>query len=67
MYRRSPTGSGFMVADAEPRLAPYGGLAGRALSREEVLAGDLAAQAYAILDAVWRGDERVDELADHAA
>jgi len=66
-FRRIPAGPEFMVIDAGDRDFASSELVGRCPSREEVLAGPLAAIAFAIVDAVWLQDERIGELIRDAA
>ena len=62
VYRNSPEGSEFMVIDADNRPVAQSDLASKALSREEVISTDLAAHTFAILDAIWLQDTRIDEV-----
>ena len=66
-FRRNPAGPEFMVIGARDREFASSDLVGRSPSREEVLAGPLAATAFAIVDAVWLQDERIGELIRDAA
>lgn len=53
----------FMLADGSTRPAASSGLCSRAMSRIDVLAEiDLLQIAKAVLDAVWVGDPRIDEI-----
>jgi hypothetical protein len=61
-FRQSATGPSFMVVDASAREVGRSGLVGRALDRQEVLAGPVSARAYAIIDTVWLHDDRIVEL-----
>jgi len=56
-----------MVVDAEGSIGDNRQLAGKALSRTEVLNGPLAARAYAVVDAIWLQDTRIAELVSDAA
>ena len=60
---------GVTVIDGAGRPADDRGLCGRALTREEVIGTPLAANTFALFDAVWVQDERIAELRgwSHAA
>jgi hypothetical protein len=52
----------FMVVDAQGRL-PYGGdLADSALKRSEIIGTPLAPKVFALIDAIYVGDPRLDEI-----
>jgi hypothetical protein len=54
-YRPEEDGPGsFMIVDAEPKPI----LASSGLKRDEVIDTPLAAQAFALLDAIWEQDDR---------
>jgi hypothetical protein len=58
----------FMVIDAEGRpAAKPGALADRALRRDQVIGTPLAAEVFAMIDAIWLKDQRIAELARPAA
>ena len=58
----------FMVIDAEGRpAAKPGALADRALRRDQVIGTPLAAEVFAMLDAIWLNDRRIGELTRPAA
>jgi hypothetical protein len=52
----------FMVIDAEHRPVAKENLAGTALKRSEVSGTKIAENAFAIVDAIWLQDERIDEV-----
>jgi hypothetical protein len=53
----------FMVIDAARRPAALNSeLAAVALRRDEVIGTPLAAEVFAMLDAIWLGDNRIAEL-----
>ena len=56
---RSPQ---FMVVDAQGRLASNGDLAAAALKRSEIIGTPLAPQVFALVDAIYLGDARLNEL-----
>jgi len=63
-YRLKADGPQFMIIDAAERpVAKSGKLADTALRRDQVIGSPLAAQAFAMLDAIWLGDDRIAELA----
>jgi hypothetical protein len=62
VYRNTPEGCGFMVVDAENSSAGQSELVGRALRREEVIGTELAETTFAMLDAIWLQDGRIDEV-----
>jgi hypothetical protein len=61
-WRVTGTGPAFMVVDAAGRSAADPSVAGRALDRDEVIGTDLAAETFAVVDAIWVGDGRAAEL-----
>jgi hypothetical protein len=53
----------FMVIDAAGRpIAKSGELSKRPLRRDEVIGTPLAKEAFAMVDAIWIGDDRITEL-----
>jgi len=61
-YRRTDKGPAFMVVDASERPVARNELVGRGLRRSEVVGTALAERAFAVADAVWLQDTRIDEL-----
>ena len=61
-YRLTDTGPWLSVIDAATRPVAKNTLVGRALRRDEVIGTPLAAEAFAIADAVLLQDGRVAEL-----
>src|SRR6266496_646076 len=61
LYRPGPHG-GVMVIDGEGRPAGQRSLCGQALKRDEVIGTPLAANAFALFDAIWLQDPRIEEL-----
>jgi hypothetical protein len=61
-YRLTDTGPWLTVIDAATRPVAKNTLVGRALRRDEVIGTPLAAEAFAIADAVLLQDGRVAEL-----
>jgi hypothetical protein len=66
-FRQTDEGPAFMVIDAGDRAHARSELVGRALDRNEVLNGPFAAHAFAIVDAIWLQDDRIQELREPAA
>ena len=67
-YRLMDSGPQFMVIDAMDRpVAKSGRLAILALPRNDVIGTPLAQRVFALLDAIWLGDERIAELAGDGA
>jgi hypothetical protein len=61
LYR--PDEGGFMVIDASTRpFSKEQTLFSRSLRREEVVGTDLAAELFAMVDAVWLGDSRIADV-----
>jgi hypothetical protein len=60
-YRVVEASPQFMVVDAQDRLTS-GSLFGAALSRTDVIGTPLASQVFALVDALFMGDPRLDEL-----
>src|SRR5262245_60871494 len=52
----------FMVVDAQDRLTAGGELAESALKRSEIIGTPLAPRVYALIDAIYMGDPRLDEI-----
>jgi len=52
----------FMVVDAQGRLASDGKLANSALKQSEIIGTPLAPQVFALIDAIYMGDPRLDEI-----
>jgi hypothetical protein len=62
-----PSATGFMVIDSADRPAARSPLCARALARDEVLAdADLLALTAELVDAVWIGDPRAQEVRELA-
>ena len=63
-YRIIDGGPQFMVIDAANRpVARNANLATTALGRDQVIGTPLASEVFAMLDAIWLGDRRIEELA----
>jgi hypothetical protein len=67
VYRDTPEGGGFMVVDAENSSTAKSNLVGRPLRREEVIGTELAERTFAMLDAIWLQDTRIDEVRQFSA
>jgi hypothetical protein len=52
----------FMVVDAQGRLTSDGELVDLALKRSEIVGTPLAPQVFALIDAIYMGDSRLDEI-----
>jgi hypothetical protein len=63
-YNILETGPAFRVIDAAPRLERYASLATGALRREDVMESAIAAQVFAVVDAILAEDDRARELLD---
>jgi hypothetical protein len=61
-YEPGPDGGGFTIIDSEARPANSRALCGRALKREEVVGTPFAQEAFQLVDAIWSGDPRIDEV-----
>ena len=61
-YRLLENGPAFMVIDPDGRPSATSGLVGRALPRSEVIGTPIAAQAFAIADALLEQDGRLAEM-----
>jgi hypothetical protein len=55
-------GPQFMVIDAEGREMATAEVAGKAMSRDEVVGSQLADAVFGMIDAVWAEDKRLNEL-----
>jgi hypothetical protein len=64
-YRQLDTGPSFMVINAAERDIAKSSLVGRALNRSEVIGRPIADDVFAICDAVWLQDPRINELHDN--
>ena len=61
-YRVVDQQGSFMVIDASTRPVAQSELTGEALSREEVIGEPIAAIAFAVADAIFVNDERIEEI-----
>ncbi|MEN3950944.1 hypothetical protein [Iodidimonas sp. SYSU 1G8] len=61
-FRVSEARGAFMVVDAPGRRIAVSELAGSALTRSEVIGTPLASQVFALIDAVYMKDARLDEV-----
>jgi hypothetical protein len=61
-YRIVEASPQFMVVDAQDRLKSGGDLAGTALKRSDVIGTTFALQVFAVVDAIYMGDARLNEL-----
>jgi hypothetical protein len=61
-YRMVESSPQFMVVDAQDRLTSSSGLVSTALKRSDVVGTTLAPQVFAIVDAIYMGDSRLNEL-----
>lgn len=61
-YRLLDTGPSMMVIDAGTRPVAKGGIADKALRRDEVIGTSIAQEAFRVVDAVLAQDDRVAEL-----
>ena len=61
-YRIVESSAQFMVVDAENRRTSTSELVGAVLKRSDVIGTALAPQVFAIVDAIWMGDPRLEEL-----
>ncbi|SFI99418.1 hypothetical protein [Planctomicrobium piriforme] len=61
-YRPDSDGGQFMVIDAAGRPADDRSICGRALTRDEVIGTPLAEEIFSMIDAVWLGDPRIEEV-----
>jgi len=59
----SASRSQFMIVDSQSRPAARSDLCSQALTRDQVLSNpELVEEAKAVLDAVWLGDKRIEEV-----
>lgn len=61
LYRAAPSG-GVMVIDGTGRPVDDREICRQAMKREEVIGTPLAADVFALVDAIWLQDPRIDEL-----
>lgn len=61
-FRANDGSHQFMVVDAKMRITSGSDLADRALARSDVIGNSLAPQVFAVVDAVYFGDQALDEL-----
>jgi hypothetical protein len=61
-YRIVDSSPEFMVVDARGRIPSGDELAGTALKRADVIGTALAPQVFAVVDAIYMSDRRLDEL-----
>jgi hypothetical protein len=61
-YRCLETGPSFMVIDANDRTVGKNSLAGKAVTREQVLNGELRGITFSLCDAVYLSDPRIGTL-----
>jgi len=61
-YNPGPDGGGFTIIDSEARPANNRALCGRAFKREEVIGTPFAQEAFQLVDAIWLGDPRIEEV-----
>jgi len=64
--RRTERGPEFMVANALDRSVAKSVLVGRALDRASALETSIAERAFAVVDAVWVNDRRIEKLVSDA-
>lgn len=62
LYRADVDQPGFMIIDAAGRPASDGTLSAKALSRDELVNSTLKAPVFAIVDAIFLQDKRIDEI-----
>ena len=62
LYRPASDGGSFMVIDAAARLKAKSSVCGRAAHRDEVVGTGFAKEVFALLDAIWLTDLRVQEV-----
>ena len=68
VLRRTSNGPQFMVVDADRRpAAMHGTLADAGLRRDQVIGTPLAAEVFAMVDAIWLRDARIGELSTPVA
>lgn len=61
LYKPGGDGGSFMVIDGEDRLASKRSVCGRAMRRAEVVGTALAGEVFALVDALWLTDPRMQE------
>jgi hypothetical protein len=61
-YRIVEASPQFMIVDARDRLSSHGDLVSAALKRSDVIGTALAPQIFAVVDAIYMGDSRLEEL-----
>jgi hypothetical protein len=61
-YHNTDGGTGFAVIDAADRMAGQPEFTNVALSRAQVIGTPLAADAFAMVDAIWLRDPRIAEV-----
>jgi hypothetical protein len=61
-YRIVESSGEFMVVDSRGRIPSVDRLAGTALKRSDVIGTPLAPQVFAVVDAIYMSDRRLDEL-----
>jgi hypothetical protein len=62
LYRPAGDGGSFMVIDANERLSSKSSVCGRAARRDEVIGTGFATEVFALVDAIWLTDLRVEEV-----
>jgi len=62
LYRPSSDGGSFMVIDAEDRYAFKRELCARGMRRVEVVGTPLAQEVFALVDAIWLSEPRINEV-----
>jgi hypothetical protein len=62
LFRPAADGGSFMVIDGDGRPSDNRELCGRALKRIEVIGTSLAQEAFALVDAIWLQDPRIEEV-----
>lgn len=62
VYQPRPGGGSFMVIDGAGRRADDRGICGRALERAEVIGTPLAQEAFALVDALWLTEPRIEAI-----
>ncbi len=62
LYKTGGDGGSFMVIDGEDRLASKRSVCGRAMRRVQVVGTALAGEVFALVDALWLTDPRMQEV-----
>lgn len=62
LYRTDVDQPGFMIIDAATRPASDGSLSATALSRDELVNSTLKAPVFAMIDAIFLQEERIEEI-----